>query len=195
MPIVYDLIFLVFALSYLPAYVFKRKFHQGFLMRLGFLSRSIKKELDSSGSGPIWVHAVSVGEVKALSKLIDELHKEYPGIKIVISTVTPTGNKVARALAGRNDVVLYLPFDISFIVRRVIKTVGPAIFIIAETEIWPNLIWFLHKCGIPVVTVNARISDSSFRGYSMIKPFLGLCSPRWIYSASRQKQTQGGLCS
>jgi len=118
---------------------------------------------------PIWVHAVSVGEAVSIKGLVDELRKVYPHKKIVISTVTATGNKIARGLANDGDFLTYLPLDFSFIVRKIIKRINPCLFIIAETEIWPNLITCLHKQNIPVVTVNGRISDSSYSGYRTIK--------------------------
>ena len=161
--ILYDLIFLIFTLAYLPIYLFKGKFHHGFLARLGALPKDLK--LDK----PIWIHAVSVGEAKAVAGLINELRKTCKDKKFIISTVTPTGNKIARTMAGAGDFVTYLPLDFSFIVKRVINKIKPEAFIIAETEIWPNLISCLHKRGIPVITVNGRISDASFKGYSAIK--------------------------
>ncbi|MDD5409686.1 MAG: 3-deoxy-D-manno-octulosonic acid transferase [Candidatus Omnitrophica bacterium] len=161
--IIYDLIFLIFALVYLPVYLFKGKFHRGFFRRLGSLPGGLS--LDR----PIWVHAVSVGEAVSIKGLVDELRKVYPNKKIVISTVTATGNKIARGLAGDGDFLTYLPLDFSFIVRKVIKKINPCLFIIAETEIWPNLITSLHKQNIPVITVNGRISDSSYSGYRAIK--------------------------
>lgn len=161
--ILYDLIFLIVAVVYLPLYLLKRKLHRGCLLRLGLLPKDLW--LDN----PLWVHAVSVGEATAIRGLISELKVVYPHKKFVISTVTPTGNKIAKSIAAENDFVTYLPFDFSFIVRRVIDTVNPCCFIIAETEIWPNLISYLNKKNIPVVIVNGRISDSSFRGYKAIK--------------------------
>jgi len=161
--IIYDLIFLVFSLVYLPAYLFKGKFHRGFSARLGV----VPKNLDLSR--PIWIHAVSVGEAKAVRNLLDNLRIEYPGKKFVISTVTATGNKIVRGFAGKDDFVTYLPLDFSFIVNSVIKRLNPGLFIIAETEIWPNLITCLKRNNIPVVIVNARISDRSFKGYSAVK--------------------------
>ncbi|MFA5095876.1 MAG: 3-deoxy-D-manno-octulosonic acid transferase [Candidatus Omnitrophota bacterium] len=164
--ILYDLIFLLFTLICLPVYLLKGKFHQGFAQRAGILrgGDDLKR--------PIWVHAVSLGEAIAVAGLVEGLRKVYPAKKFVISTVTPTGNKIARNLAKRGDLVTYLPLDFSFIVRRVINRINPGIFIIAETEIWPNLITCLHRKNIPIVTVNARISDNSFRGYSAIKPLI-----------------------
>jgi len=161
--IVYDLVFLIFALIYLPVYLFKGKIHRGFFMRLGVLPANLN--LDR----PIWIHAVSVGEAVSIKGLVGELRKTYPHKRLVISTVTATGNKIARGLIADGDLLTYLPLDFSFIVRKVIKKVNPSLFIIAETEIWPNLITCLHKQKIPIVTVNGRISDNSYSGYRAIR--------------------------
>lgn len=164
--ILYDLIFLIFILIYLPVYLFKGKFHRGFFARLGILPKNLI--LDR----PIWIHAVSVGEAMVVRGLIEELRKCYPARKFVISTVTPTGNKIVKAMAMPGDLVTYLPLDFSFIVKGVISRINPEVFIIAETEIWPNLITCLHKQDIPIITVNGRISDASFRGYLAVKPLI-----------------------
>jgi len=162
----YDAIFLIFVLIYLPLYLFRQKFHQGFLRRLGSLPRGLN--LDR----PIWIHAVSVGEVIAIKGLVTELRKTYPRRQIVISTVTATGNKIARSLINPGDFLTYLPLDFSFIVRYVFKKINPCLFIIAETEIWPNLIRGLDQQKIPIITVNGRISDSAYGGYQAIKLFI-----------------------
>jgi 3-deoxy-D-manno-octulosonic-acid transferase len=161
--IIYDLAFLIFTLIYLPIYLFKGKFHRGFLRRLGFLPDLT--HLDR----PIWVHAVSVGEAISIKGLLGELRRAYPDKKLVISTVTATGNKIASALISDGDLLTYLPLDFSFIIKKVIKRINPSLFIIAETEIWPNLITALYKQKIPVITVNGRISDSSYSGYRAIR--------------------------
>lgn len=164
--IIYDLIFLIFMLIYLPLYLLRGKFHQGFSRRFGSLPAGLN--LDR----PIWIHAVSVGEIISVKGLIAELRKAYPQKKIVISTVTATGNKIARTLIKEGDFLTYLPLDFSFIVKNVLKKINPSIFIIAETEIWPNLISCLDKQRIPVVIVNGRISDGSYGGYRAIKLFI-----------------------
>jgi len=160
--IVYDLIFMVFALLSLPVYLFKGKMHRGLFERLGFIPKL-------AWSRPVWVHAVSVGEVMSVKGLIRELKKAYPGKQIVISTVTATGNQVAKSIADAGIFLLYLPFDLSFIVNSVISRVNPCFFVIAETEVWPNLITCLYKKQIPIVIVNARISDASVKGYAAVK--------------------------
>jgi 3-deoxy-D-manno-octulosonic-acid transferase len=161
--IVYDLIFLIISIFYLPVYILRGKFQPGFSARLGKLPKDLT--LDS----PIWIHAVSVGEAQAVRVLAQELRKEYPAKKLVISTVTATGNKIAKTIAKDGDLVTYLPLDFSFFVKNVIDKVKPAVFILAETEIWPNLISYLHKKHIPIIVVNVRISDASFKGYCMVK--------------------------
>lgn len=164
--IIYDLIFLIFTIIYLPIYLCKRKFHRGFLLRLGILPKGLRLER------PIWIHAVSVGEVMAIRGLLETLREIYPDKKFVLSTVTPTGNTIAKNIAKDKDFVTYLPLDFSFFVRGVIQRINPSLFIVAETEIWPNLITQLSKHKVPMVVVNARISDRSFRGYRTIKILL-----------------------
>ena len=164
--IVYDLIFSIFVIFYFPLYFLQGKLNSGFIRRLGFLPS--KLNLDR----PIWVHAVSVGETIAIKGLLDQLRQAYPGRKLVISTVTSTGNKIAQGLVKDGDFLTYLPLDFSFMVKYVLKKINPSMFIIAETEIWPNLITCLDKLQIPVITVNGRISDSSFKGYRLIKFFI-----------------------
>jgi len=161
--IIYDLIFLVISIFYLPVYILRGKFQRGFMARLGVLPKGLA--LDQ----PIWIHAVSVGEAQAVRILVEGLRKAYPAQKFVISTVTATGNKIAKTFAKDGDLVTYLPLDFSFIVRKTINKIKPKIFILAETEIWPNLISYLYKKNIPTAVVNGRISGRSFKGYRLIK--------------------------
>jgi 3-deoxy-D-manno-octulosonic-acid transferase len=180
--IIYDLIALIFTLIFFPVYLFKGKFHRGFLARLGLLPK------DLNLARPIWIHAVSLGEAISIRLLVEDLRRIYPAKKFVISTVTTTGNKIAKGLVKAGDLATYLPLDFSFIVASVIKRINPGIFIIAETEIWPNLISRLYKNNIPVVIVNGRISDGSFKGYSrakfLLKPILDKISLFCVQSES-----------
>lgn len=172
--ILYDFINLVFILFYLPVFIFRRKMHVGFAMRLGFLPK------DVYFNNPIWIHSVSVGETASIKQLVLELRKNFPDKKFVFSTVTATGNKIAKTLAGKNDFVTYLPLDLSFIVNRVLNKIKPSMFIIAETEFWPNMLYALTERKIPIVIVNGRISDKSFKGYYkvrfLLKPLLNKVS-------------------
>ena len=166
MVILYDLIFIIFAIIYLPYFLFKKKLHRGFIQRLGFLPTNQK--LDQ----PIWIHAVSVGEAKVAQVLVKQLRQIYPEKKFAFSTVTTTGNRVVRSFQQETDFTFYLPFDLSFVTKSVITRLRPCICIIVETEIWPNLIISLKKMDVPIVLVNARISDRSFLGYRIIRPLI-----------------------
>ncbi len=122
--------------------------------------------------GVIWVHAVSVGEVIASLPLLQRLKDRYPSVSLVLSTITDTGQKVALGKVPDRTKVIYLPFDLSFILKRTLKNIQPNLFITIETELWPNLLMMLKKRKIPAVVMNGRISDDSFKGYKRIKFFM-----------------------
>src|SRR5215204_83312 len=126
-----------------------------------------------NGKPVIWLHCVSVGETQAARPLAQHLKQEFPDHALVVSTITLTGQKLARDVF-RNQAasVFYFPFDWRWSVRRALKTMNPAAVLIMETELWPN---FLRECKarrIPVALVNGRISQQSFRRYRLIKFFL-----------------------
>ena len=150
----------------LPYYLLRfRKYLPSIRERLGFV--------DSEKDGPtVWVHAVSVGEVKAVDSLLDGLRRQFPRKRIVISTTTATG----RALALKRsdlDRVIYFPLDFPGAVRRCLDRIRPDLIVVAETEIWPN---FMRECDrrkIPVFMVNGRISDRSYKHYRLTRRWLG----------------------
>ena len=161
--IVYDFIFLIFSLIYLPLLILRKKIHRGIWLRAGL------SVLRDRTDRPIWLHAVSVGETMAIRNLFQSLKQEYPSQRFVISTVTPTGNKIAKSFAQDTDSVIYLPLDLSWVVRKFIRKINPSLFIITETELWPNLLTSLSRAKVKIVVVNGRISDRSFRGYRLVK--------------------------
>jgi 3-deoxy-D-manno-octulosonic-acid transferase len=115
--------------------------------------------------GSVWIHAVSVGEVQASAALVTTLRERYPGIPVVVTTLTPTGAVRARSLFKDLAQVRYIPFDLPGSVRRFFKRVQPRLAVIFETELWPNL---YHQCGrqrIPLVLASARISPRSVSRY------------------------------
>ncbi len=122
--------------------------------------------------GIIWIHAVSVGEVIASLHLLEKVKVRYPSVSLVLSTITDTGQKVAMEKTSEGTKVIYLPFDLSFILERTLKNMQPNLFITIETELWPNLLMTLKKRKIPAVVMNGRISDDSFKGYKKIKFFM-----------------------
>ncbi len=119
----------------------------------------------SKNGGLIWIHAVSVGEVKAAVELIKALVKEFPGHRVVVSTVTPTGKTTLRKEFQEEICHFYFPYDIPGFMIRMLERLRPSVCIVMETEIWPNLYRLCKQKDIPIVIANARISPSSFRGY------------------------------
>lgn len=124
-------------------------------------------------SRQIWVHAVSVGEVIAAVPLIASIKQRHPGVKIVVSTVTDTGQKVARDKAGAYAEVVYMPFDLPFAVGKAIRRIRPVAFIILETELWPCVIRMLKENGVPVILMNGRLSERSYMRYRKMGFFIG----------------------
>ncbi|MBF0493784.1 MAG: 3-deoxy-D-manno-octulosonic acid transferase [Candidatus Omnitrophica bacterium] len=168
MTFVYDLFFLVFSIIYIPILLFKGKFHKDFAQRFGFLPSCVLG-LDR----PIWIHGVSVGEAMVAIKLAEKLKTVFPKKRLIISTTTRTGYETAKKGAGENvDGIFYFPVDISFVVSSVVRNIGPSIFIMVETEIWPNILYALKKYGAVSCVINGRISDRSFGRYNFIKPLI-----------------------
>jgi 3-deoxy-D-manno-octulosonic-acid transferase len=124
-------------------------------------------------SGPLlWVHAVSVGEVIAAAYFIKAFKEKHPEYSIAVSTITDTGQEVARERLSGVAETFYIPFDVGWALRRAVKRLRPSIFVNMETELWPNLIHTLKEEGVPVVVMNGRISDKSFRNYMKIRRFM-----------------------
>jgi 3-deoxy-D-manno-octulosonic-acid transferase len=163
-------LFLVFLLPFLPLlFVLGGRFREGFLQRVGFYPREAWERL--RGSRPIWMHAVSVGEVLSAGNLAEQLKKKFPERKILLSTFTSTGSEIARQSALAVDGVVYLPLDHPWIVRRALNRFDPSILIFLETEIWPNLLRAAHRKGIPALLLSGRISRRAFYRYSLFRPF------------------------
>lgn len=114
----------------------------------------------------IWVHASSVGEVRAVTGLVKALRKEKPHTLICMSTMTATGSQVASSI-HELDLVFPFPFDAAWVMRRYLSALAPRALIVVETEIWPNLILEAGDMGIPVIIVNARMTERSFRRYAL----------------------------
>ncbi len=122
------------------------------------------------GASPrIWIHAVSVGEVRAAHAVITALHKNLPTASIILSTATPHGYRVALQAVAPQATCLFAPIDFVFSVQKALAAVKPNVLVCMETEIWPN--WFMaaHRRGIPIAIVNGRLSARSIRTYHKIK--------------------------
>ncbi|MDP5255396.1 MULTISPECIES: lipid IV(A) 3-deoxy-D-manno-octulosonic acid transferase [unclassified Vibrio] len=125
---------------------------------------------------PIWIHAVSVGESIAATPLIKELKKQNPQQSILVTTTTSTG---AEQIAKLGELVehRYMPIDFTFAVKRFVNIIRPEKLLIIETELWPNTLYTVHKAGIPITVVNARLSEKSRRNYAKVQPLFNLLHP------------------
>ena len=144
-----------------------RKYVTSLPQRLGILPVSFNLDGDES----IWIHAVSVGEVLTARALLQELRTRYPRLRIFLSTTTITGHQVARNNLQYIDEVFYFPFDFGFIVRRTLRLVKPRLFLMMETELWPNLLRACRAAGVKTVLVNGRISSRSYPRYKLARRF------------------------
>lgn len=148
----------------------RRQPASGIRERLGFLPASLRH----NGTPTIWIHSCSVGETLSVQPLAHALRERFPEIRLVFSTTTDTGQALARerfAKFGAGN-TFYFPIDRAAVVRRVLDWIRPAMIIIVDTEIWPNLTCHAFRRAIPVVLANGRISEASFRRYRRIRPVL-----------------------
>jgi 3-deoxy-D-manno-octulosonic-acid transferase len=136
--------------------------------RLGYLPISFNLD----GEESIWIHAVSVGEALTARALAADLKRRYPRLRLYLSTTTMAGQQVAKAsLRHLVDGVFYFPFDWMFTIRRTLNLVRPRLFVMMETEIWPNLLHACRKRGVKTAVINGRISAKSYPRYKLIRPF------------------------
>ena len=171
MYLLYSIVSLFVLVVVSPYFVYQALRHNKYVgslgQRLGYLPVSFNLDGDQS----IWVHAVSVGEVLAARPLISELRRQYPKLRLFLSTTTRTGQQLARRNVADVDAVFYFPFDWTFTARRTLNVVKPRLFVMMETELWPNLLRECRERGVKTVLVNGRISYRSFPRYRLVKPF------------------------
>ena len=163
---VYSVLYSISLILLLPYFLLNRgKYLSGFKQRLGYLPQFV-----SNGRPVIWVHCVSVGETNAARPLIDEIRSKYPNYLVVVSTTTKTGYELAqKSFQGAAALVFYMPFDLRFIVRRVMRHIKPNIILIMETELWFNFLRSANRNKARVVVVNGRLSEKSLNRYLRIK--------------------------
>ncbi|MDD5428219.1 MAG: 3-deoxy-D-manno-octulosonic acid transferase [Candidatus Omnitrophica bacterium] len=167
----YDIGFAIFSVFYLPTLIFKGKLHADFLERFGVYTEAKRAALEKAKNA-VWIQAVSVGEVALCRSLVPLIKERFPDNPIIFSTITKTGNELARKLFAKDAVIIYFPLDFSFVVKKVIRLIRPKLFVMVETEIWPNFLKTIERNAIPAVLINGRISDRSFGKYEMARPFL-----------------------
>lgn len=167
---IYNTFLIIFTVLFSPLilllFLLKPKYRAGFFVKTGFYPK-IKDARPS-----VLFHAVSVGEVNAVEGLIKRFKKDFPGFRIILTTVTKTGQEVAKDKLGSTaDLITYFPYDFPFSVNAALDALSPKAVIIAETEIWPNFSKYANKKNIPLIIVNGRISPSSYKNYSKLSFF------------------------
>ena len=166
MMLLYDILVIIAALIVFPCLVIKGKWHKDMVMRLGHWPSKLRPSLLKERKDTIWVHAVSVGEILAVMDLMQKIKDENPLCRIICSTVTKTGYVLAQSRLP--DGVIFAPLDCRWCIERFINLIRPRLYIAVETEIWPNLFTALHRHHVPIVVINGRISDKSYKGYQRI---------------------------
>jgi 3-deoxy-D-manno-octulosonic-acid transferase len=170
----YNLLLTLYFIITLPYYsvqmMRREKYRAGLRQRLGIYRSSLRMKLRQRKR--MWIHAVSVGEVLAVMPLLKLLRESLPDWYFILSTVTLTGQKIAKEKAGQRVIVTYFPLDFRFAVRRALQFFAPSLIILVETELWPNFISTAAVKRIPIAMVNGRISDRSYARYRHCRFFL-----------------------
>src|SRR3954471_8881030 len=170
MYLVYSLLSLLVFVLVSPYFLYQavryKKYVGSLRQRLGYLPIAFNVD----GEPSIWIHAVSVGETLTVKALIADLRAQYPRLRLFLSTTTIAGQQVARKNLQQVDAVFYFPFDWGFTVRRTLNIVKPRMFVMMETEIWPNLLRECRTRGIKTVVINGRISSRSYPRYRLVRP-------------------------
>lgn len=144
------------------------RYRDGLAQRLGNYPRRIRSGLGAAR--PVWIHAASVGEVRAAGPLVRALKSAVPDRKVMVSTFTATGNRVAQQMDGV-DAAIFLPLDFPWVVRRALGKFHPSLLVFIETEIWPNLLRESYRRGIPTLLLSGRLSAKAFLRYARWRPF------------------------
>jgi len=157
---------LIILLPFTPKYLIKREYRQVLKKRLSpdILNKKVKKR--------IWLHAVSVGEVKSLKKMISEII-EFTDYEIILSVTTPSGYKVAKN-EFKSIIIIPAPLDFSFTIKKFIKTIKPDILILNELELWPNWLIITKRFNIPILLINGRMSTNAMKKYKRFKTIIKL---------------------
>ena len=158
-------------LASLPYWMFGKRRHGKYREGLGERLGKVPSRLQTQSTPAIWVHAVSVGEVLAVSELVSQLRQRFQNYRVVVSTTTSTGRKLAAKHFGEDN-VFYFPLDFAFAIRPYLSVLRPRLIVLAETEFWPNFLRLAQASDARVAVVNARISDRSRPGYRRFRRIL-----------------------
>ncbi len=193
MILIYNTLLIVVLFAAFPLIIinifFADKRRKTFFKRLGLFSNSFifYKNKFGKSDKPVWIHALSVGEVISSEPLVEKIIDIYKR-PVVFSVSTQTGYQTAkRVLGNKVDFLFFFPYDISFVIQSVIKRINPHVIVMIESDIWPNFMHTVKKEKIPTVLVNARLSMQSYKGYKRFSP---LFTPMFLQFAAICTQTQ-----
>ena len=170
--LVFPLVFVLILPGYLRRMVRRGHYRRHFWQRFGFYSPAVRLRLAALTS-PVWLQAVSVGEMLVALKLVAALRDHSPGLPLVLSTTTTTGHALAAERAPSSVVVLYTPIDLRGAVRRAFAAIRPAQLVVVDGGLWPNGLWTAQDHRVPTALVNARLSPRSerrFRSFRRLAP-------------------------
>lgn len=167
----YSLAIFVLAVALFPWFLYQALRYGKYVSSVGQRMGVLPVSFNLDGDESIWIHAVSVGEALTVRALLPDLRRQYPDLKIFLSTTTVTGQQIARERLTEVDAVFYFPFDLPIFVNRTLRLVRPRLFIMMETEIWPNLLRACKRDGVRTLMVNGRISSRSYPRYRLVRGF------------------------
>ncbi|MCH9634705.1 MAG: 3-deoxy-D-manno-octulosonic acid transferase [Chlamydiae bacterium] len=177
MEFLYQLLIACFVVFYLPVFFFeffyKKKYKGKLLQKLGWVRYNFK-----SGTPTIWVHAVSVGEIKAVSQLLKQLKSKYPSSTLIVSSITETGHAEAKKVTSFADHHIMLPIDFRSTMNRMLQGIKLDLVLLVETDIWPNFLKVCKKRGAQIGIINGKLSNRSYNRLKKIKPFA-----KWYFSS------------
>jgi len=154
-----------------PWFLYQAVLYHKYVGSLAQRMRYLPVSFNLDGDESIWIHAVSVGEALTARALIADLRDRYPGLRLYLSTTTLSGQQIARTSLQGVDAVFFFPFDLPAFVNRTLRLVKPRVFVMMETEIWPNLLRACRRQGVKTVLVNGRISSRSYPRYRLARRF------------------------
>jgi len=167
----YNALFAVLFAVALPKYLLRMLrrggYRKGFMQRLGVYGREVPS--GAGAEGRLWFHAVSVGEIYVAMRFMKEIRARQPGAGFVLTTNTSTAHRIAEKDLPPGDILVYTPVDFPFAVKRFLRRFRPAGLLLVECELWPNMIRIAAAAGVPVALLNGRVSDSSYRGYRLLR--------------------------
>ena len=172
MYLLYSFVLCACFVALLPAVAYQRLRHRKAVGRIQDRVGRLPSSLNPEHKRAIWIHAVSVGEVLASKALLNGLRHAYPTHRLLLSTTTVSGQHVAEGLGDAVDGTFYAPFDLSPFVTRALDRVTPDLLVLIDTEIWPNLLRACRRRGVKTVLVNGRMSERSYSGYRLARPFM-----------------------